>query len=249
MSQMNQINARRVLAAAIAGSALLLTALAPGAAQAASSVSVSLDGQGKLLAVGGTSSERIEVADQTDPACPGGSPCYEVKSPSQTITASAPCVMVSEPEQIPGAALCPSAGVTGITVLGREGFDDLIVSDFAFGLGVPATLDGGADRDVLHGSGENDILVGSVGDDSLYGGRGNDVLGGNAGRDHLFGEKGNDRLTGGFGPDDLIGGLGSDRLFGSAGNDGLDGSAGRDLCNGGKHRDTPRSCEKRIAIP
>jgi Ca2+-binding RTX toxin-like protein len=249
MSQMNQINARRVLAAAIAGSALLLAALAPGAAQAASSASVSLDGQGNLVVVGGTSSERIEVADQTDPACPGGSPCYQVESPSESITASAPCVIVTAPEQFPSTSLCPSGGVTSITMLGREGSDDLIVSDFAFGLGVRATLDGGADSDMLHGSAENDTLVGGIGDDTVYGGRGNDLIAGNPGHDRLIGEKGSDRLTGGFGPDNLIGGLGNDVLFGSSGNDGLDGSGGKDLCHGGKGRDTPRNCEKQIAIP
>jgi Ca2+-binding RTX toxin-like protein len=248
MSQIFEINARRALAAAVACSALLLAGLAPSAAKADGSVSVSLDGQGKLLVVGGASSERIVLSDQADPVCPGGSPCYQVESSWEGVTASAPCVALP-PDQEAGNALCPRTGVTGIAVLGRDGYDQLIVNDFAFGIGVPATLDGGADPDQLYGSEQNDVLIGGTNDDVLYGGRGNDVVMGNPGQDRLYGEKGIDRLIGGFGPDDLIGGLGHDVLSGSAGNDGLDGSAGKDLCIGGKGRDTPRNCEKRLAIP
>lgn len=225
---------------------LALAALVPAGAQAATSVSVSISPDGKITAVGDGSANQFTVSDQTDPACPGGSPCYEVNSLVNPVIASAPCV-VSVPS--PSVALCPRAPVNGIAMIGREGPDALIVSDFVFGPPIPATLDGGSGDDQLQGSNAADSLTGGIDDDTIMGGGGNDDLTGNPGADRLLGAKGRDRLVGGPGKDNLIGGLGNDDLFGSAGNDGLDGAGGRDLCNGGAGRDTPRHCEKQRKIP
>ena len=225
---------------------LALAALVPAGAQAATSVSVSISPDGKITAVGDGSANQFTVSDQTDPACPGGSPCYEVNSLVNPVIASTPC-LASVPS--PGVALCPRAPVNGIAMIGREGQDDLIVSDFVFGPPIPATLDGGGGDDQLQGSNAADSLSGGIDDDTIMGGGGNDDLTGNPGADRLLGAKGRDRLLGGPGKDNLIGGLGNDDLFGSAGNDGLDGAGGRDLCNGGAGRDTPRHCEKQRKIP
>jgi hypothetical protein len=240
---------RRAPIAAIAG--LALAVFAPAVAQA--SVSVSITDGNRIFVVGDAMYDNVAVADQTNPACPGGSPCYEVKSFYDPVVASAPCVVSSPPSQYTGTVLCPSAGtgsgVSGITVLGREYEDRLLISDFVFGLGVPATLMGGSGEDHLTGSAQPDVLTGEEDDDEIRGGGGNDVLNGNPGHDSLYGAKGKDRLTGGPGPDLLYGGLGADLLFGSAGKDLLNGGAAKDACHGGKARDTARQCEKRTGIP
>lgn len=223
-----------------------LAALVPAGAQAASSISVGITADGRIAAIGDASTNALTVSDQADPACPGGSPCYEVRSFDNPVVASAPCVVsVSDS----GTALCPRATVTGITMDGREGTDELIVSDFVFFPPIPATLSGGVGDDRLQGSNGADTVIGGIDDDTIMGGGGNDLLAGNPGADRLLGAKGVDRLLGGPGKDNLVGGLGNDSLFGAAGNDGLDGAGGRDLCNGGAGRDTPRRCEKERRIP
>jgi hypothetical protein len=234
------------LIAVVAG--LALAALAPAAAQAATPVSVSVGPDGKVNVVGDSTVNQLTFSDQTDPACPGGSPCYAVRSFANPLVVSAPCVDAA-PAAVPGMALCPAAGVTGVTMIGREGDDSLLLSEFAFVPEVPASLSGGGGDDELQGSGFRDQLSGGIDDDTIRGGGGNDVIGGNPGADRLLGAKGADRVTGGPGKDDVIGGLGNDALFGSAGNDGLDGAGGRDLCNGGGGRDKALRCEKDRRIP
>jgi Ca2+-binding RTX toxin-like protein len=234
--------ARFALAAVAAGLAL---AAVPAAASAASSVSI----DGSRLAVIGTAGwDQFTVTDVNDPGCPGGPPCYEVETYGDAVAATAPCV-VTDPGPYSGAVQCPAAGVESIRAIGREGRDTMLVSDFVFGLTVPAVLDGGGDEDALTGSDGADRLIGGDGDDDLNGRRANDVLLGGVGKDRLDGARGSDRLVGGFGPDRLIGGTGADRLFGLAGRDILDGQQGRDLCNGGKQTDRARNCESRRRIP
>lgn len=103
-------------------------------------------------------------------------------------------------------------------LLGGEG-NDLIVdgigttvadgedgNDFVIALSSDATLNGGAD---------DDILVGGIDDDSLNGGAGDDVLRGDAGHQLLFGS---DILDGGTGDDLLMAGRGADQFLFRPGN-------------------------------
>ena len=128
-----------------------------------------------------------------------------------------------------------------------------------------ATLDGGANNDLLRGGSGNDTLFGGTGNDRLFGGGGDDILYGQDGNDQLWGEAGedtlygstgndqiwggddndwmtgdagNDVLQGGNGDDTLLGAANDDRLFGDTGNDILNGGDGNDLLSGGADNDT-----------
>ena len=238
----------RKITVAVAGLALGLLALVPAAAQAESSVSVSvtgpnLNGQYSILAVGDDSDNYINLADQNDPACPGGSPCYEVRSMGSSVVASDPCVVAESPEG-EQRALCPASGIWQLVAFGREGADRIVVSDFIFGPETQTSLQGGPDDDFLQGSGGNDVIVGNEGDDAIKSRGGSDSVFGNSGRDRVYGSNGADTIRGGPGFDNLIGGLGHDLLLGGAGNDGMDGAQGGDVCIGGRGRDAPRHCER-----
>ncbi len=102
--------------------------------------------------------------------------------------------------------------------------------------GVPATIVGTADDDVLRGTERADVIVGLGGDDRIYGYNGADLICGGDGRDRILGGKrgdridggpGGDRLNGNTGDDVILGGAGNDRILGGAGNDELRGDAGR----------------------
>ena len=100
-----------------------------------------------------------------------------------------------------------------------------------------ATLNGGADNDVLRGGLGNDVLLGGTGNDRIYGGLGDDNLQGQDGNDQLWGDAGEDTLTGGIGNDQLWGGDDDDALAGEAGNDILPGGTGDDSLSGGDNND------------
>lgn len=243
---------KKIIAAAT-GLALGLLALAPAVAQAENSVSVSLSGPNAtgeyvIDVVGDDSDNYINLADQSDPACPGGSPCFEVRSPYASVIPSAPCV-VAESEDGDNRALCPASGVAWAAVFGREGNDTLVASDFVFGPVLPVSLLGGPDDDSLQGSGGDDTIYGGEGNDTIRSRGGADFVFGNAGRDRAYGSTGPDVIEGGQGFDNLIGGLGDDELVGGAGNDGMDGAQGHDRCFGGKGRDATRHCEKVRSAP
>ena len=211
------------IAAAFAGLGIGLLALTPAAAQA-DSVSVSLSGGNTLQVVGDDTDNAIHGTIETDPACPGGSPCYAVRSsgfcirptgesercfPGSVLIPSAPCVVSEETPAFGGhRVLCPAGGVTGLVVFGGGG-DDQFYGD----LGLPADIHGGAGKDAISGSTANDTLIGGAGNDKLIGGRGDDLL------------------------------------MGQAGNDGMGGGPGRDRCIGGSGRDTPRRCERVRSVP
>src|SRR5262245_37292263 len=201
-----------------------LLALAPAAAQADPSASVTLAGN-TLQVVGDDAVTDIAVTDETDPGCPGGSPCYSVTSLFSGLVISPPCVVSDIPLPSSGVrhrALCPASGLTEVAIFGQGGADDLVAQSNV----LAADIQGGAGRDSIDGSNQADTLNGGSGKDT--------VLGGN----------GNDSLFGGPGPDDLIAGSGDDLLKGQAGNDGMDGRAGHDRCVGGPGRDTRRRCER-----
>jgi Ca2+-binding RTX toxin-like protein len=92
-----------------------------------------------------------------------------------------------------------------------------------------ATINGGADNDLLNGTGADDVINGLGGNDELTGAGGNDKLDGGIG---------NDTLAGGIGTDTLLGGAGNDKLSGDADNDTLNGAAGNDTLDGGTGQDS-----------
>jgi Ca2+-binding RTX toxin-like protein len=234
---------RLVPALVVAGSVLAL--LAPSGAAAVTTVGVQ---NGTLTAFGEVGGDSMSFSDENDPTCPGGAPCYELQYYGGSVAVTPPCVVKSaNPWQ--ARVQCPRAGIDRIRAVGREGSDDLLVSEFAFGLAVPAVLDGGGDGDELTGSDRADRLLGGDGADELDGRRAGDVLRGQVGADRLDGARGRDTVVGGFGPDLLVGGTGGDLLLGGAGKDELLGQQGRDRCDGGAQTDTARSCERRRRIP
>ncbi len=181
------------ITAPVAILALGLLALAPAAAQA--NPSVSITGGNTLRVIGDDEDTSIHWSDETDPACPGGSPCYAVRSGGAALVTSAPCV-VSDEATGNFRSLCPAGGLTGLVVFG-EGGDD----DFYGDIGLPADIQGGAGRDAIAGGSSNDTLIGGTGNDKLIAGAGNDVLMGQGGNDGMDGRGGRDRCIGGAGRD------------------------------------------------
>ena len=96
--------------------------------------------------------------------------------------------------------------------------------------GLPVTIQGTDNGEILNGTSGNDVIDGQGGNDVLRGQGGKDVLCGGNGRDRLFG------------------GAGRDRLFGQTGRDALNGGPGRDRCDGGGGNDTARRCEVRVRV-
>jgi Ca2+-binding RTX toxin-like protein len=229
----------------LAAAATMLALLLPSGASAVTTVGAQ---SGTLTAFGEVNGDWMAFSDENDPACPGGAPCYELNYYGGNVAVTPPCV-VKFSNGYEARIQCPRAAVDRIRAVGREGSDHLLVSEFAFGLAVPAVLDGGGDRDELTGSDRRDRLLGGDGDDELNGRRGDDVLRGQVGADSLDGARGNDTVIGGFGPDVLIGGTAADLLLGGAGKDKLDGQQGRDRCDGGTAIDRARNCERRRRIP
>jgi Ca2+-binding RTX toxin-like protein len=180
---------------AVAALALGLIALAPAAAQADSSVSVT--GGNTLQVLGDSYGNTIHESHETDPACPGGSPCYAVWSEGTVLIPSAPCI---SSDVHPGTGeyrvLCPPSGIARVVMFGQSG-DDELYGD----LGVPAEIHGGAGKDSISGTSLNDTLLGGSGNDKLIAGAGDDLLTGQAGNDGMNGGVGRDRCIGGPGRD------------------------------------------------
>lgn len=108
-------------------------------------------------------------------------------------------------------------------------------------MGVPATIVGDGDanlirgtdgRDVIVAGGGNDKILGRGGNDLICAGSGNDIIIGGEGRDRIFGQWGKDRLKGGPGFDTLDGGPGADACY-------VNGDGGRETaCEGADLRVT-----------
>jgi len=115
--------------------------------------------------------------------------------------------------------------------------------------GVPATIVGDNNDNMIFGTSGNDVIFDPAGNDTIHGLDGNDVMCGGPGRDRLSGNRGRDRLFGGTGKDVLRGGAGNDRLFGQSGNDAMNGQSGFDRCNEGSGNDTAARCEGTTSVP
>ncbi len=121
--------------------------------------------------------------------------------------------------------------------------------------GMPATLTGSNQGDIIIGTSGTNVIAGRGGDDVIRagagadyacGGRGDDVIRlgkgadvgrGDKGRDTILGQSGGDDVSGGSGNDALAGGKGPDDLRGKSGRDDIDGNGGSDMIDGGKGSD------------
>jgi Ca2+-binding RTX toxin-like protein len=237
---------RFAMSAAVATAALL----APGAAQAKVSASLS----GSLLTVtGGNGSDHIAVV------CRGGLVKVNGKDPR---TGAIECSKVSAVDAVTGggndrvdlSGVGPDSGFgqrdlpggfghgTGAAADLGQGNDRYMGGASAFNLVLAGPgndrLNGGRFRDSLQSGSGDDTAAGGAGRDILLGNGGNDKLNGGADDDLLSGNSGDDLLIGGAGADLLGGGIGMDRLFGGPGPDQLIGGPGKDRLNGGPGNNT-----------
>lgn len=123
---------------------------------------------------------------------------------------------------------CPTAGIGGIYLDGRDG-NDTITVEASVPIGV--TVYGGTGDDTLNvqGPGTNDTLYGDEGADTLSSGGGDDYLTAGSGNDTLTAGAGNDTLAGDDGTDNLYAGDGDDRIDpGLGAQDNVFGDTGRD---------------------
>lgn len=112
--------------------------------------------------------------------------------------------------------------------------------------GVPATIVGTRNDDVLQGTEGRDVIFAAQGNDTIDGlggddlicsGFGDDLVLGGAGNDTIFSGPGKDRVRGGLGADVINGGHGHDDIEGNQGPDDLRGFTGRDYVKGGQGND------------
>jgi len=113
------------------------------------------------------------------------------------------------PEGNANELICEAPPIAGF-IVNCGGHDDRVVISRA--VKIPATLRGGAGRDVLLGGSGNDMILGGPGNDVLTGRGGNDVIFGGPGNDVLKGGPGDDVLRGGPGQDQALGGAGSNTI-------------------------------------
>ncbi|PJE64720.1 MAG: hypothetical protein COU90_00395 [Candidatus Ryanbacteria bacterium CG10_big_fil_rev_8_21_14_0_10_43_42] len=86
-------------------------------------------------------------------------------------------------------------------------------------LGLPATIVGTENRDVLEGTSEDDVIVGLGGDDLIKGHGGNDTICGGMGNDTIEGGPGNDTIDGEEGDNIIDGGEDTDFIKAQDGTD------------------------------
>ncbi len=125
--------------------------------------------------------------------------------------------------------------------------------------GVPATIVGTVNNDVINGTPGNDVIVAGNGNDTINGnggndricaGNGNDNVSGGTGTDFVLGDPGADLIRGDGDNDTLVGNAGGgdlndlgDTIVGGHGNDFIDGWAGSDTLVGGPGNDTIRGAQ------
>jgi Ca2+-binding RTX toxin-like protein len=160
--------------------ALSLLVVAPAAAQAGV---VSVAGTTLSFAAGDDEANNLTVSFS-----PG---LYTLVDTGATLTAGANCTQAG-PD-----VTCPSAGVTLLSLDGRDRADTITLGSGT----VAATIIGGAGDDVLTGGSAIDTLNGGADADTLTGGALNDTLNGDTGDDVLVGGTGADSFNGGTGTD------------------------------------------------
>lgn len=200
------------------------------AAEAEASTSVSIVGSTLTVVADGNDN----VVAVTDPG--GGNFGVTDTGSGATVSVGAGCASDGS-----GGALCPTAGLTAVSVSDPSGANTAAVAGTIV---LAATLSGGSGKDTLTGGAGGDTIDGNGGDDSLNGQDGSDTIHGGPGNDtvdagfnfaagdHLFGDEGGDLLQGWAGVDDLHGGIGDDDLRGGDGDDSLLGEEGDDTLRG-----------------
>ncbi|HWT93679.1 MAG TPA: hypothetical protein VN238_11820, partial [Solirubrobacteraceae bacterium] len=193
--------------------ALLAVSFAAMPSAAVADTAVSIDGD--TLQVVATGAE-----DNTLSVRPGGAGLRIMDAGGITVTAEAPCAVVS------GNAECPSAGIARVAM--RLGDGD----DRGYAEQLPIDVQGEAGDDQLYGGDTDDVLDGGEGDDAVSGGGGNDELRGGGGRDLLLAREGAPQMWGGFRPEDQV----ADRVIDC-------GDGDRDYVSAAQAIETPIGCE------
>jgi hypothetical protein len=103
--------------------------------------------------------------------------------------------------------------------------------------GLPATIVGTTESDIIVGTAQRDVIVALDGDDQIGARAGDDVVCAGTGDDRILGGPGDDHLVGGQGDDHLTGGPGRDLLSGDDGDDTIKGSGDADIVYGGAGSD------------
>jgi hypothetical protein len=103
--------------------------------------------------------------------------------------------------------------------------------------GVPATIVGTKNDDLLTGTAARDVIFAGRGNDTIDGLGGNDLICGGFGEDVIFAGAGNDVVFSGPGHDRVRGGDGADMINGGHGHDDIEGNKGADVVRGFTGRD------------
>jgi Ca2+-binding RTX toxin-like protein len=234
---------------------LAVLLLAPQAAHATTTVSLSNDGQTLTLSGDGTASTVDVFVDVSDATYLEVASYFDIGHPQSSadyLQAGSNCLENDPPGGSRPTVRCGPTSTTLRRVTGTLGAGDDYVQLLApFPGGV--TLDGGDDNDyidsyagsgsvtqvaTLTGGAGADDLVGDGGTDTLDGGTGVDSLTGNGGADELTGGEDGDSLHGGAGADTLTAGGGADLLTGGSESDELDAGDGADSLLGGAGDDS-----------
>lgn len=151
-----------------------------------------------------------------------------------------------------GALALPPPGVMGArttlptcagvpaTLVGTSN-DDVLVGtagrDVIFAGQGNDTIEGLGGNDLICSGFGNDVVIAGDGNDTVFSGPGNDVVRGGNGADVINGGHGHDDIEGNQGPDELRGFTGRDYIKGGLGNDDVHGGAGNDRLVGGNGND------------
>jgi Ca2+-binding RTX toxin-like protein len=232
----------------LAGSAVVILALAAAAPAGASTVTLTHDAElDYTLSYQAAPGERNDVnVASLGALASGGWLVYD----AAPLTAAAGCTSldahtascpVTETETNLEVRVDLGDGDDMASVAGACGAAE-IPEDFACH---PATVTGGSGNDVIYGAdvhpdnaAPGSILDGGEGDDAVFAGRAAAWITGGPGDDALLGSPAADRMSGGDGLDRISGYGGNDRGWGGAGSDRVDGGRGNDTLSGGGGRDT-----------
>ena len=209
LHSVEQLEVRRMLAASLSGSVLVITGTSGDdtiAVTQGTNISVNLNGATQNFKLGAVTKIRVEGGDGHDSIDLGA----DVTRRSTIIGGEGNDTLTggNVTDIIKGGAGADRVrgGYGNDTIGGGTGDDNLA------GQGGDDFIGGDADDDTLSGGSNDDLLYGGAGDDNLAGGNGNDTLGGD-GEDRLNFWKspyapplgGDDRLDGGAGNDWLLG--------------------------------------------
>lgn len=131
----------------------------------------------------------------------------------------------------------PLADVNALLIQALDGWNYVRVAN---SISLDATIEGGADQDIIYSGRGNDTITTFAGNDVVVDSRGNDVINTGDGNDYVSAGRGHDLVNLGDGADRAHGGHGNDTIFGEAGNDRIYGDNGHDMLVGGDGDDVLR---------